>query len=779
MLPKPDGCLACPMAQDMLGWVPDETIPGARVTVFLQNPGETEVHEGKPAVGASGHVLDTTLLPRAGLTRGKDVNVCNTLRCRWQGTNNLPPAHILNDAVKRCRQYDPPKTELIVAAGALPWRTFVPGAGSVMDWRGFALDGVLATLHPADLFRDPKMRLVVMNDWTKVRAYLNGTWPEPIPPYVKIPQDVRAGDFNVFVDAALQGAPFVAMDTEYGRDSRILTCIGIGYPGAKAGIQIWMHALNPVDRAEIRESILRLIGGVPTVFQNAFADIPILERNLGIPYAAYKHVEDTMLEHAVLWSDWPHTLEFLASMYGKYAKMKHLSQSDPSLYNWGDVIDTISAHQALRSEFARDEQARSIYETQSLPLIPIILKRQKLGIRVNKARVAPAIEQYNARLKEASLLARAYAGWPINVGSDHQLKVYLYDYLGLPIQKNKDTKKASTDGDAISVLRQYIGPEPDLELEEMQGLGVPAGQDRVESGANGVLEARVIYAAARQVLSHYLNPLLEHRGAPKERIYPDFKIHAQASGRWSTTDPPLAQLPEDLRDIICPDPGMAWIAYDSDQIELRLLAALANDEPYLEAFANGQDVHTLNARAIFDDPTITQSDPRRVFAKRFVYRLNYGGNPRGAGNIPGAKQLGLNGSKLVDASSRYLAAHPAMARWREGVAVQVRSTGVSRTFMGRRRRLLSTGPAALREAYNHPLQGSAADVLNTTVIAIHRRLAYATMVYTMHDACTWEVPEAKVSEAAAVIKAIAEQPWDVNGVKVVIPVKMKPVIYGT
>src|SRR5207247_2312231 len=105
------------------------------------------------------------------------------------------------------------------------------------------------------------------------------------------------------------------------------------------------------------------------------------------------------------------------------------------------------------------------------------------------------------------LLGQTYAGWPINIGSDDQLKAYLYDYLGLPVQRNKESRQPTTDGDAIATLRQIVGPEPDLDAEEREGLSLEAGRGRVGSGGNGVLEARVIHAAARQTLSHYLLPL--------------------------------------------------------------------------------------------------------------------------------------------------------------------------------------------------------------------------------------------------------------------------------
>jgi uracil-DNA glycosylase family 4 len=771
------------MAQDMKGFVPDEIVSNPKVTVWLQAPGAEEVIKGQPAAGATGDLLNSTLLPSAGLTRGADVSVCNTIRCRWNGSNQLPPAHILKDAARHCRVYDTSHdTGLRVASGSLAWSVFGQ-EGSVTDWRGFLAPNpgtgarTLCTLHPADLFRNPKMKIPMIRDWTKVKQYLEGTWPLEIPPFVRIPQDVSADKFFIFAENALTNSvPWVVIDTEFTRETRWLTVLGMSYPGCPAGVQIWFSELSKVDRHDITNWLRKLVSNTKVVFQNAMADVPVLQRNLGIRYSDYCGIEDSMLAHAVLWSDWPHTLEFLASMYGKYAKMKHLSGTDPSLYNWGDVIDTVSVWQGLETELKRDSLSASVYRSQSLPLIPIILKRMEKGIRVNKARVEPAILEYEEKLNAASRLAQASVGYPINVGSDDQLKHYLYNMVGLARQIDPKTKKETTDGDAIATLRTIVGPIPDLEEEEINGLAICDALDRIHLGADPVLESRVIYASAKQTLSHYLTPLIG-----KERIYPEFKIHAQASGRWSTTNPPLAQLPEDLRDIIIPDAETAWIAWDWDQIELRLLAALAQDHTYLDAFRKGLDVHTINARAIFQIPdaeVIDKSDIRRVFAKRFVYRLNYGGHPRGAGDIPGARQLGLTGSKLVDASNRYLSAHPAMSAWRAEIAATVNKSHEVRTWTGRRRRLLGDGNAALREAYNHPMQGGAADILNLTIINICAKLPYATVVYTMHDAATIEVPAVYSMEAMAIIKAEVEREWDIEGIKVSIPAKFKPILVG-
>src|SRR5207245_963376 len=155
MLPKPSGCIGCPFYGDGKGFVPDEIVQGAKVQVWLQNPGEQEEIEGKPAVGPTGQVLNQTLLPRAGLQRGVDVSVCNALRCRYNHQNKLPRGRELEGALAQCRRYDSKDggTQLTVAAGAAAWQAF-NGPGSITDWRGFLSPDktdnkgrVLGTLH--------------------------------------------------------------------------------------------------------------------------------------------------------------------------------------------------------------------------------------------------------------------------------------------------------------------------------------------------------------------------------------------------------------------------------------------------------------------------------------------------------------------------------------------------------------------------------------------------------------------------------------------------------
>ena len=630
---------------------------------------------------------------------------------------------------------------------------------------------ILAVLHNAELFRDPKWAWAAVKDWEKIRRFLAGTWPLEKPPAW------TEGRAEEWFRLAHQHAPWVVIDTEYNPKSHKLYLIGLGYPGAPATLHIRWAGEDVALYGRLLHDLARVKG---LVFQNAQADLLSLHRAGLLDYADCVRVDDTLLAHGVLWSEWPHDLDFLSSIYGHHGRSKHLRDVDVILYNQGDVLDTISTWEALLGEFARDPASKTIYEEQSLKLLPIVWEAKLHGLRVNTERVEAAHTDYTARRDVAQRMAWAWCGWPINLASNPQLSWYLYQYRQYPLQLDKDTKRPTIDGDAIATLRQHVGPYYDPDAEERHPLGVDDGLARIARGADPVLEARVIFAASAQIVSHYLAPLLH-----ADRIYANQRPDAQATGRWSTTEPPLAQLPDDLRDIVVPDPGYDLIGFDFDQIELRLQAVEAGDADLLGVFERGEDVHTMNTCDIFGlprPPTLKdphkspacaawreavhwegKDDPRRVFSKRFVYRNNYGGDPAMAGDIPGAKQLGLDGPKLVAASNRYLARHPAIARYWGGIRRQVAAKREIRSFLGRRRRLLGKTAKAIRAAYDHPMQGGCTDVFNLTCIAIKERWPFLIWAWGMHDSQYWLCPKSKTAEVMQELPAIVEREWVING----------------
>jgi DNA polymerase I-like protein with 3'-5' exonuclease and polymerase domains len=522
-----------------------------------------------------------------------------------------------------------------------------------------------------------------------------------------------------------------------------------------------------------------------------------------------------MLAHAVLWCELPHTLEFCASVYGEYGKFKHLRDSDQLLYNYGDVVDTFSVWQGMVRGFAADPLAEKVYREQSLALVPILLEAGKQGVRVNSQRVVEVFQEYSQVIRKVRDYAELAVGYPINLNSGQQLKHYLYTERELPVQIDKESKRPTTNDDAIARLRSCVGPifDPNAELTfDLDDERHYSVIKRVCEGADPILECRALWAGTWQVVNNYIIGLCkgvygESENKRKkarakywkeglaisnivERIYPKFAIHAQKTGRWSTTDPPLAQLPPDLRDIICSDPDEVCISWDWSAIEPRVLQALTRSDLLKKTFDAKFDLHTWTVCYMFGyefppdlvDPHSAPSceewrrkynwkgkdDPRRVFAKQGRYEMWYGGS--GSNAAQAAAQFGLNATDLRVALSKLATSDPAYYSWKVKTEAEVKRTAMIRTFMGRPRRFLSSGDSRRREGLDQPMQGAVSDIFNTTVVTLKSQFPFLRWGWGMHDSQKWYVKRAALTATLfEAIRRTVERAYDIAGQVTVFP----------
>jgi hypothetical protein len=362
------------------------------------------------------------------------------------------------------------------------------------------------------------MTLPTKGDWRKVPAILRGEHPRPFLPRLVV-GEVDWTHVVRWFEQAHEYAPWIAWDTEYlfdeenphNPDNYSLTMVSIGWPGMSEGVQlIWMGGgcATSQEKSEFVRLFWRLCQAKTHVFHNAKAELRSTHKTWGWNWRAFiGRFHDTMLAHAVYWSEWPHSLEFLESVYSPYPKVKHLPTTDP-LRNWGDTLVTMAAFERLQKEWEADPASKAVYETQSLKLVAPCLQREIEGIQVNHHAVKPAIQAYKAKMEEAVRLAWAYCGWPINLKSPTQLKFWLYTVEALASKTNKKTKKTTVNEDAVALLRGSILPF-DHEMEAKEGVTLEYVRQRVEEGANPLLEALVLFGHAKQVMSHYLEPLVE------------------------------------------------------------------------------------------------------------------------------------------------------------------------------------------------------------------------------------------------------------------------------
>jgi len=435
---KGPGCAGCPLQAFGDFMVPDRLVEGAPVLVYGQNPGADEEAQGRPFVGKTGQLMDSCYLPLAGLRRPA-ISCGNAIRCRVKGTNDLPElsSTVAREALAHCtRAYHevPPGTRLIVAQGAYALHALTgEGLGqgrTVNSWRGYMLSyapcheshhsppmgiwapsgpsdlPVFATLHLAGLYNDPTLKLPTQADWHKVRSILAHEWPAPLPPIRTSPVEVLA--------------PLSAFDTEFTIDTGALLRYSY-FDGAD---------LHVVERDMM--SVIQVPAGRCTVvMQNAPADLDYFEALLDPEGVSRVSYEDTSYMHSVLWTDMPHGLDFLGSLYGRTNRWKHLFKANELEYSAGDAVGTLDVFSALRKALAADPDSRWVYEECVRPQIEVIAEATREGLRVDQVKAQEFLRELSGRRREAELMATAAVGWPVNVGSPTQLAYELYKVQGL------------------------------------------------------------------------------------------------------------------------------------------------------------------------------------------------------------------------------------------------------------------------------------------------------------------------------------------------------------
>lgn len=497
--------------------IPDDVMPGAEVYLLSSGNPDDEL-------------LDNVFFPLAGLIRGENVSIGRVLRCT--GGDVLDKSTRAQAAVHcaRVHQHEPPTTRVVVAQGAFAWASACGNPNlSIGDWRGFLAPGesvgqsrVYAVLDISDLSfgKSPELTLPSKLDWARIPKILSGEWPQPFPPRLMV-GECEHYEVDQWFAEAHQRAPYLLWDTEYHYDTEdpykesnhSLTMVSVTYPGAARGIQMLYEGgkAEGWQKHHFLEAFKHLAKVKRHVGHNFPAEIRTMEKTFGWkPEWFWGRFDDSMLAHAVLWSELPHTLEFLESVCTPHPKMKHLPTSDPDR-NWGDTVVTGYVWDMLRAELERDPDSMTVYREQSLKLTKHIYTRESEGLRVNKARVEPAIQMYQAKIDEAERLAKAYCGWDINLGSNTQLGYWLYDVEQLKSQrsKNKKTKAArSVDKDAVASLRAAVLPF-DGDYEANNSITEEYVTQRLQDGAHPLLEARVLFSEAEQVMGHYLKPLIK------------------------------------------------------------------------------------------------------------------------------------------------------------------------------------------------------------------------------------------------------------------------------
>jgi DNA polymerase-1 len=436
---------------------------------------------------------------------------------------------------------------------------------------------------------------------------------------------------------------------------------------------------------------------------------------------------------------------------------KWLNVPEVAKYNTTDTLSTAGLARALSAELTRRGMA-GFWEREVWPLVPAVLSVQARGLRFDADRATDMrhrMERELAKIDEGLIeadptgaLAQPTGKSPNGLGSPRKVASML-TALGLqPLKKTEMRGEPSIDQESLyQVLRTLRKRDEHL---------------------RPVLEDLFHRSRLRTVLQRYLRPPTD----PDGRVRPTIKMGGTKSGRFAYADPALQQMPREVRPIYRPALGMVFVSADYSQLEARIAAVLAGDAAEIAAFNSGEDIHALTARELFGPSFDTMSpDARgaaRDFAKTFRYgSILYGGNPetvrtktfcpcpRCIARVPAT--LDMPRLRIVETTSRYFARHPQLLELRRDIEQAVRRDRAYTNPLGRKRPFYGPWTAVKREAYNWPIQSTAADIINRAMRRLHDEFA-APIVLQMHDSLMLEVPERLAGQWATRLSAVMSAP---------------------
>ena len=454
-----------------------------------------------------------------------------------------------------------------------------------------------------------------------------------------------------------------------------------------------------------------------------------------------------------------HSMDYLASHWldhqtikyedvcGKGAKQVSFGSIAPEAaldYAAEDADITLRLWQLLKPRLA-GEGVVSVYERLERPLIPILADMEHAGITVDRSILARMSNDFAARMETLQADILALAGEEFNVASPKQLGEILFDKMGLPGGKKAKTGAYSTAADV---------------LEDLAADGVEI--------ATKVLDWRQL----AKLKSTYADALVESILPETGRVHTSFSMVGASTGRLSSSDPNVQNIPirtaegRQIRTAFVAKPGHKLISADYSQIELRLVAHVANEATMIDAFKQGVDIHARTASEVFGVPLDQMDGETRRRAKAINFGIVYGISAFGLG-----RQLGIRQGEARDYIAAYFDNFPGIKSYMERIKNEAREDGFVETLFGRRihiNGIKGNNPAmrgfAERQAINAPIQGSAADIIKRAMIRLPAALdaanLNAVMLLQVHDELIFEVPEDQATDAMALITHVMENAAD-------------------
>jgi DNA polymerase-1 len=439
---------------------------------------------------------------------------------------------------------------------------------------------------------------------------------------------------------------------------------------------------------------------------------------------------------------------------GKGAKQITFNQVDvdrETEYSAEDADVTLRLHLALWPKIEALPRLKQLYETIEQPLVAVLYRMERTGVLVDPELLKIQSAQLAARMLELQAQAHIEAGGAFNVDSPKQLQEILFGKLGIPVIRKTPTGQPSTAEDV---------------LEEL-------------AAAHSLPKLILEYRGVAKLKSTYTEKLPEQINPQTGRIHTSYHQGVAATGRLSSTDPNLQNIPirtpegRRIRQAFVAPPGHSLIAADYSQIELRIMAHLSGDEALLRAFAEDRDIHRATAAEVFGTSLAAVSADQRRSAKAINFGLIYGMSAFGL-----ARQLGIGRGEAQKYVELYFERYPGVKRYMDETRRQAREAGFVETVFGRRLYLpeIQSRNQALRQyaersAINAPMQGTAADIIKRAMIDVDAWLQSsrvpARLIMQVHD-------ELVLEAADSAVQSVSEQLRErmANAAQLKVPLKV-------
>lgn len=573
---------------------------------------------------------------------------------------------------------------------------------------------------------------------------------------------LQMSELDAWLDK-LRAAPYWVLDTETdGLDYMTANLIGLSFAtaaGEAAYLPVahdYLDAPEQLDRDTVLARLKPLLEDTDSrkVGQNLKFDQSILAR-YGIELRGIW--SDTMLESYVLNSvAGRHDMDSLSERHlghqtitfeevaGKGKNQLTFNQiplEQAATYAAEDADVTLRLHEVLWPQLEQEAGLASVLQEMEVPLLSVLSRMERNGVLIDPALLGRHSMELTTRLAELESKAHELAGEPFNLASTKQLQGILFEKLGLPVLKKTPGGAPSTNEEVLAELALDY-PLPAVLLE---------------------------YRGLAKLKSTYTDKLPQMINPATGRVHTSYHQAVTATGRLSSTDPNLQNIPvrneegRRIRQAFIAGAGNQIIAADYSQIELRIMAHLSGDAGLLRAFSEGKDIHRATAAEVFGLPLEQVSAEQRRSAKAINFGLIYGMSAFGL-----ARQLGIGRNDAQRYMDLYFERYPGVLTYMERTREQAHAQGYVETLFGRRLQLPDIRSrnairrkGAERAAINAPMQGTAADIIKRAMLAVDAWLATPEaegirMIMQVHDELVFEVPQEKVALCSAKVRELMQ-----------------------